>query len=134
MLVAGHDQRRPRCNRARQKLVIVWISRDAFRKIRRIDDHRCLRQQRQNRLQWRTDRRIPRRDGCTGFVVFGEDRGRENEFEPIIPPRGQNAARMRPRTPPKKIPDRSTFMSRMTRGGAERDTGAITDYFDRLER
>jgi hypothetical protein len=36
-----------------------------------------------------------------------------------------HAVRSRPGTPPKKIPEKSTLVSRMTRSGVERRTGAI---------
>src|SRR6476469_7731348 len=37
-----------------------------------------------------------------------------------------HAVSSRPGTPPKKIPERSTLVSRMTRSGVARGTGAIT--------
>ena len=89
MLIARHDQRCPRRDRARKEFVVVRIGRHPLRERGRLDDRRGLRDQCQNRVQWGRERRVARREDGAGLVVLGEDGRREHQREPLVLPRRQ---------------------------------------------
>lgn len=93
VLIARHDQRRPRREGTREEFVVIRIGRHPLREGGRIHDRRGLREQRQDRVQWGRERRVARREDGARLVVFGEDGGREHEREPLVLPRRQQPTR-----------------------------------------
>lgn len=89
VLIARHDQRRSRRERAREEFVVIQIDRHPLSERGRLDDRRGLREQRQERVQWGRERRVARRELRASLMVLGEDGGREHEREPLVLPRHQ---------------------------------------------
>lgn len=120
VLIARHDQRRPRRERAREEFVVIRIGRHLLREGGRIDDRRRMHEQRQDRVQWGRERRVARREDGAPSRYSARMAGETSASRSSC-----HAVSRRTGTPPKKIPERSTLVSRIMRTGVERDTGAI---------